>query len=200
MVIFQHNDKKFWCLKQELNKIGIESTAIVGHPIFAPFFILKQIINRKKVKVYVFRYINDSESFILAIIRWLSELFKIAICKIFGIKIWWLCHNVDKETTSYHPKITNLRRKNIVKYATRIFTTNKMLIPVAQQYFPDKFIDSLSLGYIEGSTSNKIKADDKIDNNIVQWIENKVSKKSKIIFCIGSPAEKSLHFRLINNF
>ncbi len=200
MIIFQHFDKKFLSLKYELNKIGIESDAVKGHPIFAPFFILKQLIKRKKIKVYVFRYINDSDSFLLALLRYISEFLKIFICKIFNIKIWWLCHNVDKETKVFYPKITNLRRKNISKYASRIFTTNKFLIPIAQKTFPNKFVDSLSLGYLEGSIYNNNFENKEINKEIIQWIKDKKAHKCKIVFCIGSPADKSFHFKLISRF
>ncbi len=200
MVIFQHNDTKFLFLKSELLKIGIESEAVNGHPIFAPFFLVQELLRGKKVGIYVFRYINDSESTILAIGRYFSDLLQIFLCRIFRIKIWWLCHNVDRETAVFHPMITRLRRRNIIKYSERIFTTNSLLIPTAQHYFPEKFVDSLSLGFIEGVISERIERNDSIDREIVRWMESNNTSNTKFIFCIGSPADKSLHFQLINKF
>lgn len=129
----------------------------------------------------------------------ISEVFIILIAKLFKIQIWWLCHNVDRETSMYHPRLTKIRRKNVVKHSKYIFTTNELLIPKAKELFKNKKVDSLSLGFIENGFL-KIKKNEEIENGLLNWIKEKNDGSSKFIFCIGSPATKSLHFKLINKF
>ncbi|NGM73072.1 glycosyltransferase [Sphingobacterium sp. SGL-16] len=180
--------------------LGIDSTAVIGHPIGAPLYLLKQVFLGKKVKYFVFRYINDSNSLVLAYLRYISEIILINFCKLLNIQIWWLCHNVDKETTSFYPKITKLRRQNVLRNANQIFTTNKLLVPFAKQTLKVENIDFLSLGYISGKLSEKFVSDEKINNQLRDWLHQKKGKNVKFLFCIGSPADKATHFKLINSF
>jgi len=200
MVVFGHRDNKYESIHEELKKVGVESGAVkVRHPVLSPFYLLKLLIQRKGVKVYIFRYLNDSRSLFIAYLRVISEILTIGIAKLFSIEIWWLCHNVDKETSSFHPRLTAIRRKNVVNNAKYIFTTNELLVSKAKELFKDKNIDFLSLGYIENGFVN-IQPDRDEENNLLAWIQEKDRNKSKFIFCIGSPATKALHFQKINHF
>ncbi|WP_299153171.1 hypothetical protein [uncultured Christiangramia sp.] len=200
MILFQHNDRKVMSLIKELKKYNIESGGVeVRHPILTPFYLLHQLIKGRKIKVYVFRYIGDSNHFVLAIIRFLSDLLIVLISKVCNIQIWFLCHNVDKETTTFFPGIIKLRRNLIARYSSLILTTNKLLIPKARSIFPNKLIDSISLGYIENGALD-LDEDKEIENQILEWIFQKKDQKSKFVFCIGAPAKKSLHFTLISDF
>ena len=113
MILFQNSDKKVLSLIKELKDYNVEGEGVeVRHPIFTPFYILGQLIKRKRIKIFVFRYLNDSNHFILAIIRYLSDLLVILISKVCNIQIWFLCHNIDKETVMFFPKIIELRRES----------------------------------------------------------------------------------------
>ena len=200
MIVFSHTDDKSKCLKDELITLGIKSDSVkTRHPVLAPFYLLKLLLKRKKIKVYVFRYLNDSESLFIAYLRVISEALIILLSKIFKFKIWWLCHNVDQETNMFYPKLTKIRRYNVVKHSQYIFTTNELLIPKAKQLFKNKKIDSLSLGYIENGFL-KIKKNEQVEKEIVNWITKRNDGLSKFLFCIGSPANKSIHFKLISSF
>ena len=200
MIIFAHFDNKYLSIEKELRKYRVESDAVKArHPILVPFYLIKLLIKQNKIKVFVFRYVNDSNSFVLAVARVASEALTIFLLKCFNIEVWWLCHNIDKETAMFFPKLIAVRRRNIVKASRRIFTTSSLLIPKAKEMFPDSFIDSLSLGYIETGSLN-IQRDEKNELLIKSWIDQRKSLQTKFIFCIGSPAKKSIHFKLIKNF
>ena len=177
MVVFGHRDNKYESIHEELKKVGVESGAVkVRHPVLSPFYLLKLLIQRKGVKVYIFRYLNDSRSLFIAYLRVISEILTIGIAKLFSIEIWWLCHNVDKETSSFHPRLTAIRRKNVVNNAKYIFTTNELLVSKAKELFKDKNIDFLSLGYIENGFVN-IQPDRDEENNLLAWIQEKDRNK-----------------------
>lgn len=200
MILFQHEDKKVLSLLHELKKLNVEGSGVkVKHPILTPVFILRRLIGGNRFKVYVFRYIGDSNNLILAILRYLSDYLIILISKIFKIQIWFLCHNVDKETTMYFPRLINFRRNLIAKNSELILTTNKLLIPKANNVFPDKTIDSISLGYVDDGVLN-LDENPEIEHQILKWIDQRKNDHSKFVFCIGAPAKKSLHFSLISEF
>lgn len=203
MIIFSHKDDKSEHLKLALLKLNIRAEALKSrHPVLAPFNLFNYILKGNKIKVYVFRYLNDSNSLFLAILRVISEYMIIVLSKLFNFEIWWLCHNVDKETNMFYPKLTNIRRNNVVRNSKYIFTTNELLIDKAKSMFKNKKIDSLSLGYIAQGINN-LKKDPQIEENLKKWLtsqSNKFDNNVKFIFCIGSPAQKSLHFNLVKNF
>lgn len=200
MILFGHYDKKFLCIQRELKFHEIDSEAVKAkHPILTPFYILKLMLQGKRIEVFVFRYINDSSSLPLAILRVVSDLLTILVIKTFGGSVWWICHNVDKETSTHYPKITEFRRKNIAKFSNIIFTTHQLLLSKAKEIFPRNVIDFLSLGYIENGALN-IKRDIESEHIIEEWIKERRADNVKFIFCIGSPAKKSIHFQLIKNF
>src|SRR5690606_14019778 len=102
----------------------------------------------------IIRYLNDYPSFLKTILRTFSEFFLIGICKIANIKVFWICHNVDRESTQHFPKISELRRNIIAFYSLRIFVMDTLLVEFAKHTFPkhrDK-IDYISFGEIEGNT------------------------------------------------
>jgi len=200
MIVFQQNDKKIEHLINALSSIRIKAKGVSSSMILTPFFTIKMILRGEKPEVYVFRYINDRKSFFFTFLRYFSEILQILICKKFNIKIWWLCHNIDKETKLYHPTINKLRRKAVKKAAIRIFTTNRLLIPKAKEVFPNKRVDALSFGYMEGKFSESIAENDETDKEIISWINQRKNDKSKFIFCVGSPAKKSIHFKHITKF
>ena len=188
---------KYWI--KSLSNYNINGQSISGSPLKTPFYILKRILTKEKPKVYVFRYLNDYNNIVKTILRFSSEFLTILICRVFHIRIWWILHNIDKETHQYYPKITNLRRKFLSQNAQLIFTTDKLLMEYAKQLFPKNKVASISLGYSDENIYT-LKDCDSINEKIKEWLESIDKSKSKIIFCIGTKTAKSIHFNRINNF
>lgn len=199
MIIFQKEDQKFKCLKEALLRYNIYSTAISGSPIKAPLILLRYRFGKRIKIVYVFRYLNDYPNFFKSFLRMSSEVLIILIAKIFNIKLWWLCHNVNKETVSNFPKLTDLRRRIIVDNVDYIFTTNELLIPYAKKVFHKDNIDSISLGFINKPLYENLIIDNNINMELTKWLKDHVCPKTKLIFCAGSNAQKVLHFDLIQS-
>lgn len=200
MIVFQKKDKKFLSWKNELSSININSYAVEGSAIKAPFFLLKLLLQKRSVKVYVFRYLNDYPSLFKTVLRLISELLVVLLSRIFNIRIWWICHNVDKETSMNYPYFSRIRRAMISRASVRIFTTNKLLIPYAKELFNTSKVDSISLGFIEGKPIENISLESNINEDLIIWIKSHQSSNTRFIFCAGTPESKSLHFSLINSF
>src|SRR5690606_13593977 len=101
----------------------------------APLFLIKQII-KKKPKAYVLRYLNDYPSFGKTLVRTASEVILILSCILFRIEIFWICHNIDRESDMYHPIMTNFRRKIVSFFSKKIFVTDELLVRKAIEVFP----------------------------------------------------------------
>ncbi len=102
------------------------------NPILFPIDALNQVIRLPKRRLaFCFRYLNDYPSRSLTLLRLISEIGTILIAKIFKTKIFWIIHNVDKETSEFHPKISKLRRKLVQLSSDKIFVTSHDLCDFA---------------------------------------------------------------------
>lgn len=200
MILFQKNDSKFRAIKSNLLKLGVQSKGISGSPLKAPLVLWKLIFSGEKPVVYVFRYLNDYPSLLRTLLRLFSEILVIMTCKLFNIKIWWLCHNVDKETLQFHLKLSALRRHIIKTYSMTIFTTHRLLKEIAKSNLNHKNIKSVSLGYIEEDIYDDMSNELELDNKLLEWLRIRKNKSSKIVFVVGTPVNKALHFERINGF
>lgn len=108
---------------------------VKGSPCLLVFYVFKFLLLGSRPSGVVFRYLNDYKSLFKTLVRLVCECLSVFICKIFDIKIGWICHNVNKETIENYPKITSIRRKILVKASDRFFVTDQLLIT----YFCKKF-------------------------------------------------------------
>ncbi len=199
MILFQKNDSKFRALQLALSKLGVSSSAVSGSPIKAPIILIKLIFKRKKPNVYVFRYLNDYSSLLKSFMRLVGEISLVLICKLFKIRIWWLCHNIDNETHSYYKKLTSFRRYLIKKNSELIFTTHHLLIPHAEIILRKKNIHHITLGYLNETVYDNLLEDNIIEKKLISWIEERTGINARFIFVVGSVADKVLHFKYINS-
>lgn len=196
IVIVQKEDNKSLAWSKEANSLGITIICQKGSPIRAPLFLIKQIIKRKP-NGYALRYLNDYPSFGKTLIRAASETSLILCCLLFRIKIFWICHNVDRESNDFFPRISTFRRKLTARYSTKIFVTDKLLVEKAKAVFSaykDK-IDSISFGKLverptgTGDTNSSAFLDEQRKMALERGY------KFLCVLCTGTlSSRKSLHF------
>lgn len=134
-------------------------------------------------KCCIFRYLNSESS----IIRDLIYTFVICvIClfrKLFRLDIYWILHNIDRETIDTYPKLTKIKRKILYLSAKKIFVTDSLFIKECSQYSPKVFPISFGRKF-NGTVKNETIVD--------------VQKFSKnfdfVILCLGAKGSKYLHF------
>lgn len=197
MILFQKDDSKFRALQQTLRDFRIQSLGIDRSAIYAPFIVLNLVLKRRKPRVYVFRYLNDYKSYIRTVLRVSSELLTVLLCKVFNIRIWWICHNVDKETHCHHHTLSNFRRWFIAKSAEVIFTTHRLLIPHAKKFLASQKITNICFGHITEKVYDDLIIDADIEKSLKDWISSRKMKGDKILFLAGTPANKAIHFKRI---
>jgi len=135
IILIQKDDFKSrnWAL--EINKIGvIKMLPLNGSALYTPFTLLKYIVRSKKPNALILRYLNDYKSFSKSIIRFFTDTFSILLVQIFNIRLYWICHNIDKESTSFYPRLTEIRRSLLKKYSIKIFVTDDLLVHHAERY------------------------------------------------------------------
>ncbi|MGM0858918.1 MAG: hypothetical protein ACQEW0_17890 [Pseudomonadota bacterium] len=203
-IIIQKDDLKSFKWAELAKVSGIKFLPQPGSPIKAPFFLIKEAACRGVPSGYVVRYLNDYPALLKTLLRLISEIFLVALCTLFNIKVFWICHNVDKESSTHYPRISKLRRWMFSLIAKRIFVTDPLLIPHAKKYFPVHAhkIDSISFGRLDLS----YEADYYKEKAAIEFLEKKqIEAKSEgmeplVLFCAGSPGNnKYLHFDHMEN-
>ena len=196
-IIIQKDDIKSKKWAEASTFVGLNVVIQKKSAIYAPWFLLKFILGFGKPSGYVIRYLNDYQSFLRTMVRTLSEISLVMICWVFRIKIFWICHNVDKETERYFPSISNFRRKLVSRCCKRILVTDVLLKDKAAQLFPryHNKIDSISFGEIAGYDTGS--GDKESIRFLAQKRDAAVQGGIKFlsVLCAGSPNNpKYLHF------
>src|SRR5690606_1312840 len=147
-IIVQKNDAKSRKWREASMNLGLNLVLQNGTPNNAPWVLLRTIITTQKPDGYVIRYLNDYPSFTKTMIRTASELVLLMLCKILRVKVFWICHNVDKETDRHYPIVSTFRRNIISSFCTKLFVTDALLREKARRIFPrsSNKVDNISFG------------------------------------------------------
>lgn len=197
-VIIQKNDVKSVKWAEAAKEFGIELLPQPGSQIKAPLYFLQVSLRHGLPVGYVVRYLNNYDSLTKTILRLSSEILLIALCSLFKVKIFWICHNVDKETSAQYTCISRLRRMMFAAVSKRIFVTDQHLVSHAKDQFTTHAhkIRAISFGAIMPNSQFH----NHRQNQAVSFIETKKreaaesQKKLLVTFCVGSPDRKALHF------
>lgn len=189
--LIQDYDIKTKNLAKEMH--GVELYGMKGSVNKIPIHIFKQILKRKKrPKAIILRYLNDSHSLIKSILRFITNIITVLVTKILGIKLIWICHNVDKESKEYFPFMVRIKRKIVIKLSDKILVTDKLLIKHAARILQ---VDSSKVDYItfgKPNTNKDISETEEIHQRIIKFTKNNEDKNTLIGFSIGNPNIKVL--------
>lgn len=202
-ILFQHRDNKtsMWgnalSVVSTMNLVEMEES-----PIMMPLEFFSIAIKNGLPEAYFFRYLSDYPGKLKTYARFMSELITILVLKVFKVRIFWICHNVDRETKHYH-RLTDFRRKMVSRTAEKIFVMDPELIEYAQRVFPNhrKKIDYLTFGPPLKKINKSIES---FNRDIIDFISKRKkaitgsgSEGASLTFtCIGRPGQKYLHYPL----
>jgi len=168
----------------------VELIPLAGSQILSPLQLLLHMIKNKKTPdFFVFRYLNDYPSALRTILRLISEISVIVFCFIFRIRVFWVCHNVDKESIVNYKFITRIRRWLIIKASDNIFVTSQLLLPFAKRILGTTKVCAISFGQVNIEKKMDLEAKNTL-------LKHQLFNQEGVVRVIitGSPAEKSLHF------
>ena len=187
-------DEKTKKIKETLerNYNNYQLTEIKYSTIILPFYYIANLLSFNKPNIIIFRYLNDYRSFIKTFFRFIAEIIMVFLCAISRTKIYWICHNIDRESTEYYPYLTKLRRALFVNCSEKILVTDMYLIPKAIDTFNvEKKIDYITFGKF----NNSVGENKQIERKIINYISNiKREKNSFITLCAGMANYKTDHF------
>lgn len=131
-ILIQKDDVKSELWGREARRLGYGSLVPVkGSPLKFPFYLLHYLLRGRGLDAVCLRYLNDYPSFSKSFLRFLTDTATVLMAKLMGRRVLWICHNVDKETNEYFPKLVGMRRYVLIKLANRIFVTDRLLIDSA---------------------------------------------------------------------
>lgn len=87
----------------------------------------------------IVRYLNDRPNMIKSLCYTLGLSGSLLLCKFTKVRIIWFCHNVDCETRTLYPRLTNFRRNLASSFSTRIF----LMDPLINEYHSTLFHSTL---------------------------------------------------------
>lgn len=202
IIIIQKDDIKARSWADASLGFGLKVIPQKGSPILAPWFLIKAIFAVGVPQGYVLRYLNDYPSILKTLMRTSSEILLLILCKFLQIKVFWICHNVDRETNQHYGAISMLRRKIVSYFAVRIFVMDSLLVAKASAVIPkhQSKIDNISFGRL--SSHSKSSGDERSVDFLIKARELADDKGQRFmsILCAGSPNnEKYLHFSYLTN-
>src|SRR6056297_2256396 len=145
-ILFQHRDDKVkqWGTVLKAH-YGVRAEPMLETPIKLPVELIRWFRNDGKPKAFFFRYLSDNPSFLKTFIRFVAEWIALRLLQLKRVPIFWICHNVDRETKHFH-SLTDVRRRMVARSAERIFVMDEQLVDYAKSVFPEQAakIDYLS--------------------------------------------------------
>src|SRR5690625_2745188 len=189
--LIQDDDIKSQKLANEIN--GIELFKMEGSTNLIPIHVIKQIIKRKKVpKAVILRYLNDSNSFIKSLIRFITNIITMLLTKVLRIRLIWISHNVDKESKENYPLLVKIRRKIVISLSDKILVTDKLLIKHAVRILK---VDESKVDYItfgKPNLNDNLDSYNKIHQKIIKFVKSGFEEDTLVGFSIGNPNIKVL--------
>ena len=134
-------------------------------------------------KCCIFRYLNSESSFLRDLIYTCIICMVCLFRNFFRLDIYWILHNVDKETTDTYPQLTKIKRKVISLSAKKIFVTDSLFLKEASMYSPKVFPISFGPKY-----------NGFIKNETISNVQRFSEKFDLIILCLGAVGPKYLHY------
>lgn len=158
--------------------------------------IIQGYFSNERVDVFIFRYLNDQKSLYESTLYLFRDLLIICLCKLLGVEILWILHNIDRESQEHFPLLIHLRRKLIHYASKKVFVTDPDLVEVAQKYgMNKKKLSWLCFGKPCMESVDQKNVD--LKKKILEFIKQlKNSKGSKVYvgLCVSKPSEKKRHY------
>lgn len=197
-ILFHGDDFKSRIWGEELKKrfnyevVERESQSLFSHLKI----ILLGFFNNRRIHVFLFRYLNDCASLYESSLHLIRDILIVALCKILQVKIFWILHNIDRETQQYHPILTGIKRKIIYLASKKVFVTDPNLVEVATEYGIEKEkIDWICFGKPPREAPDQKNID--LKKKIIAFkkqLQNHVNSTVYLGLCVSRPARKKLHY------
>ena len=152
-ILMQRYDEKSVKLQKALRENwGVDLVPIAKKNSLLPAYLLAlSACRRRRPAALVYRYLNDHGSASGTMLLLFSELLSCVIARIMRVPVIWICHNVDRETAVYHPRINAARRSLLKRQARKILVMDPVLVPDAidELRVPPERVSYITFGLAE---------------------------------------------------
>jgi hypothetical protein len=90
-------------------------------------------ISNGSLPVVFFRYLNVYRSIFIELFLLALDYVLFMFAYLGWLEIRWIAHNLDAETINRYPGISRLRRRTLVRIASKVFVTDKILLDEARR-------------------------------------------------------------------
>ena len=197
-VLIQGPDFKVENWSNDFEKFG-DTLVPVRTGLYLPYDFFRFLVAYGLPDALIIRYLNDRSSLFGTLRLALGEWCGIAACLLLKGQVFWICHNVDRETKIFHPKLNELRRWVVSRFARRVFVTDPLLVPAVERFLP-----SINSSKVDWVTFGKYTFRECVDNDVSQEIRRFVghfraqairdNRIPLVGLCLGAPGEKFAHF------
>ncbi|WP_038052666.1 glycosyltransferase [Thioalkalivibrio sp. ALJ1] len=195
-IVFVGDDPKARQFVEALRQHGRDAEAWGAYPFTAwKHLLARRVVSRGDV--IVIRYLNDNPSWFVSIGKPFGDVLTLLVARVRGIRVYWLCHNLDRETESYWPLISSLRRWLYARQAEAIAITDPALMAAAPAVFGRHRhkVFPMSMGLLpKRRRFNKPELEDQVRNF---FSRDPACKHQLNILCAGVSGPKYLHFDLL---
>lgn len=195
-ILFFLNDFKTHQWGKELKKFNYEVVS-TGNRFFSHLGILTSgFFKKQPIEAFIFRYLYDSVSLYESSLYLIRDMLIVLLCKLLRVKIFWILHNIDRETQQYYPVLIRLRRKIISAASKTIFVTDIHLVEVARNHgFEQEKIDWLCFGKPATQIPNQKSINlNKQISAFREFLREDGSSKICLGLCVSEPAKKKMHY------
>jgi len=145
--------------------------------------LLTGIHRLKGPKTIVFRYQNSQRSYLADLWYTLILLFVLLLRRPLALRIFWIMHNIDRETVDRYPLLTRIRRRILFRASEKVFVTDAYF--KALLFSTNDKVKSISFGRKQGGTVSEKTMAEIIALREISDI---------VILCVGSAGNKYVHF------
>lgn len=195
LVLIQKLDMKSMSWATALDAAdGAELVPLKGSPVRIPWYLIKHYVAGDRVDGLVFRYLNDYPSLTRSLLRTGAELLAcIFVLWLHRGKVAWICHNVDGESDTNHPRLSSFRRGFLKRVSKKVFVTSDLLVEHAVRYLriPAERVGVASFGKPPLSNHSNEAIRDASLEKIVKSVKDLKKSSCKVGLWVGSPATKS---------
>lgn len=204
MIYFLNTDFKYKAWALSLKQLGFSVEANNKSYPYNILYVIGLYVKRVRVDSIVFRYLNDRTTLLRTLLNLLTDIIVVLVSKMKNVKIFWIAHNVDRESKIRYGKISSIRRYLINKYSDKIFVTDPLLIKYTYKHgIATNKLDWISFGVPDNS---KPKVINKKNEELVAIVRNYkaslhnslLNKKVFLGICVTSPMAKFYHFLFAN--
>lgn len=132
----------------------------------------------------IYRYQNNDSRLLVCMLEYLLLISSLVKSRLCDIKIVWICHNVDQDTSPFYKVIEKSRRKLLFKMASLVL----VLDPALKKYVNATIVDTITFGK---------KNDGRVTEIVLQQIRDFSSSRDVVILIASQDGLKYRSFERV---